>query len=124
MNSGTMHVLVVDDDPGIRSLVRLSLVSEGWIVATAGNGLEALEVLANYSEKRFNLIILDVQMPAMDGPTFYRELRALEDDTPVLMLSANDAERARREVGANAAMAKPFDPFILIERARELAVAS
>lgn len=124
MNSGTMHVLVVDDDPGIRSLVRLSLVSEGWIVATAGNGLEALEVLASYSEKRFNLIILDVQMPAMDGPTFYRELRALEDDTPVLMLSANDAERARREVGANAAMAKPFDPFILIERARELAVAS
>ena len=116
-----MRVLVVDDDPGIRSLVGLSLASEGWVVSMAANGLEALEAVEDAAERSFDLIILDVQMPTMDGRTFYRELRALRDYTPVLMLSANGAEQARREVGANAAMSKPFDPYVLAERAKEVA---
>jgi CheY-like chemotaxis protein len=107
-------ILVVDDDRGIRSLLGMALASEGSDVHMAEHGAAALEAVR--SSHQYDLIVLDLQMPIMDGPTFYRELRALPSDVPVLLLSAYGAQAARRELGAEAAMDKPFDPFILVER--------
>ena len=113
-----LRILVVDDDPGIRSLLGMALASDGADVHMASNGSEALEAVRE--SHRFDLIILDLSMPVMDGRACYRGLRALPCDTPVLLLSAHGAAEARRELGAQAAMAKPFDPFVLAERVNEL----
>jgi CheY-like chemotaxis protein len=116
-----LDILVVDDDIGIRSLLGMALASERANVRMAMNGADALEVIRN--SEPFDLIVLDLTMPVMDGRTFYRELRAMPCDTPVLLLSAFGAGAARRELGAEGAMSKPFDPFMLVERLREMAAA-
>jgi CheY-like chemotaxis protein len=67
--------------------------------------------------------VLDLQMPVMDGRSFYTALRQLPSDVPVLLLSAYGSRAAQRELGADDALDKPFDPVILIERLRRLARA-
>jgi two-component system response regulator ResD len=113
------RVLIVDDDPGIRRLVELILTEDGYTVDIAIDGLDALERVRE-SGQEYDLIILDLSMPLMDGRTYFRELRALSSRTPVMLLSAFGAETAQRELGAEAALAKPFDPFVLSERVRQL----
>ncbi len=66
------------------------------------------------------MIVLDLQMPGMDGSTFYREMVSRGHHPQVVILSAYGAEKAKRELGAAAAVAKPFDPDMLIETVREL----
>jgi CheY-like chemotaxis protein len=111
-------ILVVDDDSGIRSLLVMTLASEGCDVHMDENGAAALEVVRG--SRPFDLIVLDLTMPVMDGPTFFRALRALPCGSPVLLLSAYGAQAARRELGAEAAMDKPFDPFLLADRVAEI----
>ena len=111
------RVLVVDDDEALLRMVKLMLREDGYDVMTASNGEEGLvEALARHPEA----IILDLEMPRMDGWTFYRELRARRVDAPVLILSAYDARAAQRELGANAYVHKPFDIDDLVERVHEL----
>src|SRR5262245_48734363 len=88
-----LRILVVDDDPGIRSLLGMTLAAEEWDVHMAGNGEQALEVVR--STHPFDLIVLDLQMPVMDGRTFYRRMRELPCDSPVLLLSAYGAASAQ-----------------------------
>jgi DNA-binding response OmpR family regulator len=116
-----VNVLVVDDDPAIRNLLALTLRSEGFDVSTAGNG-----ELALYEMERgdFDAIILDLEMPIMDGRAFYRALRTRNRSTPVLILSANDSHRARAELGADDSMLKPFDPFEVVEHVQRMATAA
>ncbi len=111
------HILVVDDDPNLLRSVRLSLVLEDFSVETARDGLEALEKV---DKATFDLIVLDLQMPRMDGRTFYREMRSLGLDTPVVVLSAYGAEAACAQLGADGAVAKPFDPDRLLDEIRRL----
>ena len=112
-----MIVLAVDDDPAILELIRLTLTDEGFTVAAATNGLEAL---ASFDEVHPDIIVLDLEMPVMDGRAFYRMLRERGADTPVLLLSAHGARAALRELGADAAIEKPFDPYALGRRLRSL----
>lgn len=104
---------MVDDDPALLRVVQLSLQSEGFRVTTARNGIEALQRL---DQGEYDLIVLDLQMPQMDGRTFYREMRARGSRTPVMILSAFGADKARSELAAEASFNKPFDPENLIER--------
>lgn len=115
-----MRVLVIDDDPVVRRLVALTLADEGYGVRTAANGAEALELV---SEVDPDVIVLDLEMPEVDGRTCFRELRARGVGAPVMVLSAYGAHRARRELGAEAAMDKPFDPFELLRRLERLILA-
>jgi DNA-binding response OmpR family regulator len=110
-------VLVIDDDPALVRMIRLALLSEGLAVDTAADGLLGLEATerANY-----DLIVLDLQMPNMDGRAFFREFRARGGTTPVLLLSAYGAQDARHELGAQAAIAKPFDPAVLVRTVRTI----
>lgn len=101
------RVLVVDDDASTRALLRCALQDEDIEVLEAGNGAEALSALAAVVP---HAIILDLSMPVMDGSTFYRLLRANgHPSIPVLILSAADARRVQRELGAEASVTKPFD---------------
>lgn len=110
-------VLVVDDDAAIARLVRLALRASGFDAITAANGAEALRRLDDHDA---DLIVLDLEMPVMDGREFFRELRARGDQTPVLILSAYGAELARRELKAEAFVSKPFEPDYLVQEVEKL----
>lgn len=113
-------VLVVDDDPAIARLVSLCL-GDDFEVVTANDGSEAL-----MREEEFHpdAIVLDLEMPGIDGPSLYRELRRRGETEPVLILSAYGARRIARELGAEDAMEKPFVPDELLRRVRALVDSS
>ncbi len=79
-----------------------------------------MDALERFKTASFDVIVLDLQMPKMDGRTFFRTLRVRGDRTPVIILSAFGAEEARVELQAEAALEKPFDPDVLVARIRSL----
>lgn len=111
------RVLVVDDDHGIVSFVNALLATEDVSVLRAYSGEDGLSVLKEDREQP-DLILLDLAMPGMDGREFYRRVRDDGFDGPVIICSAYGAARARREMGAQAAIEKPFDPEILMDLVR------
>jgi two-component system, OmpR family, response regulator len=111
------YVLIIEDDPSLRRMLALTLKGEGFAVNTAWNGREGLELI---DSREPDAIVLDLRMPVMDGPTFFRELRARGVGTPVLILSAYDARKAQRELGADAYVQKPFEADRLVEKLRGL----
>ena len=109
-------ILVVDDEPDIRELAKLSLERVGGHrVVAAGSGAEALSLAAGLSP---DAVLLDVQMPGMDGPTTLAALRAgaVDAGVPVVFLTA-DVHESRvadlRALDVVAVLAKPFDPMTL-----------
>jgi DNA-binding response OmpR family regulator len=104
-------ILVVDDDTAIVKLMSLVLRSEHFAVLEAGDGEQGLHVL---HENRPDLILLDLNMPVMSGREFLPRAREEGFDGPVVVCSAYGAERAKKELGANAALEKPFDPEDLL----------
>lgn len=111
------RILVVDDEPSIRMLIRTILQSEGHSITTAPNGREALESVI---ESVPDLIVLDLMMPEMDGWHLLEELhiRGLRRHTRVVIVSGHyDPQGASEEKRANAHhfLPKPFDPASLIE---------
>lgn len=101
------HILVVDDDPGIREIIRAVLEDEGLTVETASNGREALDEIAR---QRPRLVLLDLQMPLMTGWEVLSQLREANVDVPIVFMTAGyraQAEAAR--CGADGYLAKPFD---------------
>jgi two-component system response regulator MprA len=114
------RVLVVDDEPALRDALESSLAFEGYEVATASDGVEALDAIA---ENKPDLVLLDIMMPRMDGLTAVRRLRSRGDNVPVLMLTARDAVGDRvtgLDVGADDYLAKPFELDELLARVRAL----
>lgn len=105
-------VLVVDDEPIIRHVIRDVLVDEGHEVVTAGNGLEALELLA---EVRPHVVLMDVMMPGLDGRAAYLAIRARPElaPLPIIMMSAA-TPRSELDDGIAAFLAKPFDLDTLV----------
>ena len=112
------RVLVIDDDQALLRMLRLSMASEGLDVATARDGVEGLEELG---ASDFDVVVLDLQMPRMDGRTFFGEMAARGHRPQVVILSAYGAEQAQRELKVAAAVPKPFDPDDLIETVRRVA---
>jgi DNA-binding response OmpR family regulator len=109
------HVLVVEDEPRLRALLRLYLERDGHRVTDAGDGREAL---AAFDAEAADLVILDLMLPGMQGETLLEALRE-GSDVPVLITSAkrSDAERiAGLRAGADDYLAKPFNPHELTAR--------
>jgi DNA-binding response OmpR family regulator len=115
---GVSKVLVLDDDNALLRLLRLTLTAEGFEVITASNGLEGLEKV---DREPPDVILLDLEMPVMDGRTFFRELRKQGNNTPVLILSAYGARDAQRELHADGSLEKPFDADVLMNELKQLA---
>lgn len=107
------RVLVVDDDPVVQRLVSATLGDEGYRVLIARDGAEAVRLATAEAP---DAIVLDLEMPQLDGRSAFRALREHGVRAPVLVLSANGASAARRELNAEAALDKPFDPTELLRR--------
>ena len=110
-----MTLLVVDDEPRIRELIRKYAVFEGYEVVEACNGMEAVELCRS---RAFDLVIMDVMMPELDGFSACREIRKTSQ-VPMLMLSARGEEYDRIhgfELGVDDYVVKPFSPRELIMR--------
>jgi two-component system, chemotaxis family, chemotaxis protein CheY len=102
-------VLVVDDDLGLRETLRALLELEGYEVALAGDGLDALRALEGLAP---DAILLDLMMPRMNGEEFVQELsrRGRRTEFPIIILSADTrARQTAAQVGARACLPKPFD---------------
>jgi CheY-like chemotaxis protein len=108
-----IRVLLAEDNPVNALLVQTLLKREGCTVELAGTGEEALVALAH---SRYDLVLMDMRMPGMDGPETARALRAREDATPIIALTANSFESDRKtclEAGMNAFLTKPLEPAAL-----------
>ncbi len=115
-----VRVLVVDDDPKIRTVVRRGLAYEGYRVVEAASGEEGLEKAREHLPQ---LVVLDVMMPGLDGLEVTRRLRAAGDEVAILMLTARDevADRvAGLETGADDYLVKPFSFEELLARVHAL----
>jgi DNA-binding response OmpR family regulator len=115
--SMSKKIMVVDDEPRLVSVVEAYLEQEGFEVATASNGQDALFAAR---ETKPDLIILDVMMPEMDGYEFMRAHRK-EAETPIIMLTAkveDDDKVIGLELGADDYVTKPFRPRELVARVR------
>ncbi len=118
--SDSARLLVIDDDPKIRSVVRRGLVYEGYRVVDAATGEEGLEKARDQTP---DLVVLDVMLPGIDGLEVCRRLRAAGDEIAILMLTARDEVKDRvegLETGADDYLVKPFSFEELLARVHAL----
>ena len=119
MNKFEAHILVVDDDDGIRDLLRQYLTENNYLITTANSAEEAKEKI---SIIKFDLIILDIMMPGKTGLEFTLENKNIIN-TPILLLTAKGEANERikgLEVGADDYLPKPFEPKELVLRIRNI----
>jgi len=116
---GTGTILLVEDEPMVRTVAERALTRHGYQVLTANNGEEALEIVDRGDE--IALLISDVVMPLMDGPTMVREARKTRPDLPILFMSGYAEEQLRKSIDiANVAfLPKPFSVQELAEAVRK-----
>ena len=103
------HILVIDDDKNIRFVMKEVLEANQYTVFTATNGEEAFKVL---DSEHIDLAIVDIMMPKLDGYEFTKELRAFNEELPILMVSAKQLADDRKKgfvAGIDAFLAKPID---------------
>jgi DNA-binding response OmpR family regulator len=114
-------VLVVDDDPVFRATLSEALTIAGFRVASAGNGLQALQCV---EEERPDLVLLDMEMPAFDGRWFAEAVQRRGWQVPIVLMTARDrVDRLAQEIGATAFIAKPFEMNRLVGQLRALLTA-
>jgi two-component system KDP operon response regulator KdpE len=117
MNAGRLKILVVDDEPPIRKLLRLGLTTQGYDVLEAPNGKTSLELLA----KNPDLVILDLGLPDIQGHDLLRMIRARSESIPIVVLSSRGDEAGKVQAldfGADDYVTKPFGMDELLARLR------
>jgi two-component system, OmpR family, KDP operon response regulator KdpE len=117
MNAAPPRVLVVDDEPPIRKLLRTGLTAHGYHILEAANGKAALEQL----DASPNLIILDLGLPDMQGHELLKTIRSRNDSVPIVILSSRDDEAGKvqaLDLGADDYVTKPFGMDELLARMR------
>jgi DNA-binding response OmpR family regulator len=111
-------IMIVEDDPAVRDILKIALEREGMTVEAVGNGEAALKSFR--SADPLDLVILDIMLPDLDGVTLCQELRR-SSDVPIVMLTARDSERdvvVGLEVGADDYVTKPASPAEIVSRVR------
>ncbi len=115
-----MNILLVEDEARVADFIRRGLSAEGWAVDHAPDGEDALELAATNT---YDVILLDLMLPGIQGQDVCRKLRARKSKTPILMLTALDSPEERVEglkIGADDYLPKPFDFDELIARVEAL----
>jgi DNA-binding response OmpR family regulator len=113
-------ILLVDDEPNIVQLARMYLEKDGFRVQAVGDGMAAMQAV---QEMHPSLMVLDLMLPGLDGLEVCRRLRAKNDPTPILMLTARDEDIDKilgLEIGADDYMTKPFNPRELTARVKAI----
>lgn len=113
------NILIVDDDPHIRELLKVLLTSEGFTIYEAADGIKALKQLDTFD---IDMVILDIMMPNMDGWELCQEIRTYYD-YPVLMLTAKreTSEKLKGfDIGTDDYLVKPFEPLELLARVKAI----
>ena len=114
-----MRVLIIDDEELIRNIIREYCRNEGFFTDEASNGLEAIDKVTNND---YDIIVLDLMMPKLDGYSFYGQLKKIKD-IPVIVLSARSEEADKLlgfELGIDDYMTKPFSPKELMARIKAI----
>ena len=114
------HILVVDDDKNTRKYLKAVLEAENYNVSTACDGEEALQIM---DREYIDLVVLDIMMPRMDGYQFTETLRGINNDLPILMVSAKQLPADRHKgflVGTDDYMTKPIDEKEMLLRIKAL----
>jgi len=117
MSAAPLRVLVVDDEPPIRKLLRMGLTAQGYQILEAPSGKAALDLLAAPPD----LIILDLGLPDMQGPELLRTIRARNESVPIVVLSSRGDEAGKvqaLDLGADDYVTKPFGMAELLARIR------
>ena len=117
MNATAIKVLVIDDEPPIRKLLRMGLTTQGYVILEASNGKMALELLAQGPD----LIILDLGLPDIQGHDLLQMIRARNDGVPIVVLSSRGDEAGKvqaLDLGADDYLTKPFGMDELLARMR------
>jgi two-component system, OmpR family, KDP operon response regulator KdpE len=118
MSAAPLRVLVIDDEPPIRKLLRLGLSAQGYQIVETGSGKAALEL---FSQQLPDIVILDLGLPDMQGHEVLRALRARNDSVPIVVLSSRDDEAGKvqaLDLGADDYVIKPFGMDELLARIR------
>jgi two-component system cell cycle sensor histidine kinase/response regulator CckA len=112
---GSGRILIVEDEDMVRAVAERALVRQGYVVETAGDGEEALELFAD--GKRYDLVVSDVVMPNMDGPTMARQLRARYGNVRLLFMSGYAEEQLRESISLDnvSFLPKPFSVQLIAE---------
>ncbi len=120
---GTGTILVVEDEDMVRAVAERALAKQGYTVLTAENGEVALELLETIEKP--DLLVSDVVMPLMDGPTMARHIRKKWPDLPILFMSGYAEEQLRKSIDLDnvAFLPKPFSVQQLAEAARDVLAA-
>jgi two-component system, cell cycle sensor histidine kinase and response regulator CckA len=121
---GTGKILLVEDEDMVRAVAERALARNGYTVTTAANGEEALAILQDQSD--FDLLVSDVVMPVMDGPTLVRRARESLPDLPILFMSGYAEEQLRNMIDLDriAFLPKPFSVQQLAESVRDVMAAA
>ena len=121
-NVAEKTILLVDDNEINREIANVVLTDAGFHVVEAENGKEAVEIIKNAMVGEFGVVLMDIQMPVMDGYTATKEIRALENadlaNIPIIAMTANAFEEDKKkafESGMNGHITKPIDVDILFE---------
>ncbi len=117
MSAAPLKVLVIDDEPPIRKLLKMGLGTRGYEILEAGNGKAALDMLAQSPA----LVILDLGLPDMAGHDLLRTIRARDEQVPIIVLSSRDDEAGKvmaLDLGADDYLTKPFGMDELLARMR------
>jgi two-component system cell cycle sensor histidine kinase/response regulator CckA len=124
--TGEGTILLVEDEEGLRALNARGLVSRGYTVLQAGNGVEAIEVLEK-SDGKIDLVVSDVVMPEMDGPTLLRELRRRNPKLKIIFVSGYAEDAFQKHLPADGQqfdfLAKPFTLRQLVAKVKETIAA-
>lgn len=119
------NIVVIDDSPTIRTSVQFALKKLGHSIQQAENGLKGLEVVQEImgAGNEIAMVVVDINMPEMDGITFVKEFRKKDKFTPILVLTTESEEakmKEGKEAGASGWMVKPFKPNDLINVVQKL----
>ncbi|MFD0896663.1 response regulator transcription factor [Loigolactobacillus binensis] len=117
-----MRLLMIEDNKSVSEMMNMFFTKEEWQVSFAYDGKEALEMF-NAAPASWDIITLDLNLPGMDGMQVAKEIRAVSESVPLIMLTARDSESDQvlgLEIGADDYVTKPFSPMTLIARIKAL----
>lgn len=113
-----MHILMIEDNESVCEMLQMFFEKEDWKVTFIHDGQEGLDEYTKNQEK-YDLLILDIMLPSIDGMTICREIREFDTQIPIIMLTAKDTESDEvigLEIGADDYVTKPFSPLTLVAR--------